>query len=269
MQAGVHLLAGLLMCLLFPRHKSIGAAAGDARLGCVLGAILPDADIPVTVLMVALSGNYEVADIYHRTVTHSIVFALLCFAIMTIFADLVRAHIQKDKLWFIARTHPVRRHVFEPQAFGTGLVLGLISHAVLDMMYLKGVAIWWPFSDARVGYPLFGYWTTQTELTVKLLEASDHYTDVLFFFIPVMVVANWHQIHTAQWNQIVGYCVAKCAVTTAFIILAFIPAVSFETFFTLLYIPGTFFFTISVIAPLLFRDAVRRFGDPTVPQRHA
>lgn len=65
-------------------------------------------------------------------------------------------------------------------------------------VYYIGVAIFWPFHDARVGFPLFGYWTSNTELTVKLLEASDHYTDILFFFIPAMLVAKYQNLHQSH-----------------------------------------------------------------------
>ena len=43
--------------------------------------------------------------------------------------------------------------------------------------------------------------------------------------------------------------------------LAFHEGMSFETFFVLLYIPGTIFFTISVLLPVFFRDAIALVGD--------
>jgi hypothetical protein len=52
MQCGVHLLAGLLICRILPRRSLYGARAGVLRYGVVLGAILPDIDLPVAALMV-------------------------------------------------------------------------------------------------------------------------------------------------------------------------------------------------------------------------
>jgi hypothetical protein len=52
MQCGVHLLAGLLICRILPRRSLYGARAGVLRYGVVLGAILPDIDLPLAALMV-------------------------------------------------------------------------------------------------------------------------------------------------------------------------------------------------------------------------
>ena len=52
MQCGVHLFFALLLCPLVPKRKQWGARAGLFRYGLVLGAILPDIDLPVAVLMV-------------------------------------------------------------------------------------------------------------------------------------------------------------------------------------------------------------------------
>lgn len=60
----------------------------------------------------------------------------------------------------------------------------------------------------------------------------------------------------------IKYCVIKGIITTALTALAFHEGLSFEVYFALLYIPGTFFFIISVLLPVFFRDALHLVGDP-------
>eukprot|EP01104_Vermistella_antarctica_P020930 TRINITY_DN9175_c0_g1_i1.p1 TRINITY_DN9175_c0_g1~~TRINITY_DN9175_c0_g1_i1.p1 ORF type:complete len:325 (+),score=44.05 TRINITY_DN9175_c0_g1_i1:274-1248(+) len=81
MQGGLHCCFGLLLCLLVRN--------GDMKVGIVLGSILPDLDLLVTVAAIVihevfgsfflteLFHTHDIVDAVHRTATHSLLFTFI------------------------------------------------------------------------------------------------------------------------------------------------------------------------------------------------
>ncbi len=115
---------------------ALGCVIGRARLPVrfwLLGAavsIVPDGDVISFVLRIPYSAPFG-----HRGATHSIVFAAGLAALLTL------------RFWRRLPTHALL-FVF--------LFLSTLSHALLDMLTDGGlgVALLWPFSDARLFFPV-------------------------------------------------------------------------------------------------------------------
>lgn len=110
---------------------AVGAPPGGVFLS-LFGGLLPDIDIPESTL-----GRYVPAlaqRIKHRTVTHSLLFALLFLPLSQ---------------W---------------------LSFGILVHIVMDMMTSKGVRLFWPV-DKRIRLPLARYNVTNS-LFEKILRAA-------------------------------------------------------------------------------------------------
>lgn len=76
-----------------------------------------------------------------------------------------------------------------------------------------------------------------------------------------MHISKTTRIPEGRHAAALKYCFVKALIMAPLVALAFHEGMSFETFFVLLYIPGTIFFTISVLLPVFFRDAIALVGD--------
>lgn len=44
------------------------------------------------------------------------------------------------------------------------------------------------------GWPLLGFWTQMNPLVVKLVETTDHYTDLALFLVPMLAISSRHRL---------------------------------------------------------------------------
>ncbi len=95
----------------------------------VLAAMLPDADVLAFALHVPYADAFG-----HRGASHSLLFALLLGALAAMLA------------------RPLRSNRLQAAAF---VAIGALSHPLLDAFTSGGlgVALWWPWSDARLFAP--------------------------------------------------------------------------------------------------------------------
>ncbi len=239
MQGGVHLLTGLLLASL-SKNK-------EYKLGAVFGAILPDIDIIVVAVVYLMIG--EKAAVIHRSLTHSLLFLIVVPGIII-------------SLNFIPKIKNKKNYDF--LGLGIGLFFGLAIHILIDMMYLYGVIFLWPFSSQEIGFPFVVFANidqgiASNVLKLKLLQTTDFYTDIFFFFIPVLILAYKMDVHKKIRSPALVIVIIDFIVTTVFIGLAFNTNISYESHVIYLYFLGTFFLLASVIAPILFRNVIREF----------
>ncbi|MCE7747944.1 MAG: metal-dependent hydrolase [Candidatus Heimdallarchaeota archaeon] len=239
MQGGVHLLTGLLLAS-FSKRK-------EYKLGAVLGAILPDFDIFIMAFVYLFIG--EKASVVHRSLTHSLLFLIVVPGIVV-------------SLNFIPKIKNKKNYDF--LGLGIGLFFGLAVHILIDMMYLTGVYFLWPFSSQDIGFPIVAFANidqgiASNVLKLKLIQTTDFYTDIFFFFIPVLVLAYKMDVHKKIRLPILVIVVVDFLVTTVFVGLAFNTNISYVDHVIYLYYLGTFFLLLSVIAPILFRNVIREF----------
>lgn len=160
---------------------AIAAAAGRARVPWKLAAIgavfavLPDADVAAFKFGIAYEDEWG-----HRGVTHSLVFALLCAAAVSL-------------AWKEARS-------LAGFAF---LAFAMASHGLLDTLTDGGLgaALWWPFDDARVFAP-------ETPIRVSPIGAGFFswrgmetlLSEIRWIWVPcgVLALAGWEMRRAAR-----------------------------------------------------------------------
>lgn len=134
--------AAAAMAVAPARHRRVAVLAG------IGGGLLPDADIFIRSVHDPL-----LAVEYHRHFTHS-------FALQPLLAVLVMGLV-----WCLLRPFPPARTPM--RALYLPALAGGVSHVICDAWTSYGTRIWWPFSDARVGWD----WTSVIDpaLTLPLL----------------------------------------------------------------------------------------------------
>ena len=246
MQGGIHLISGLLIAS-FTKRK-------EFKLAAVLGAILPDIDIVVAAFAYLFIRSSDTAaaeaavEAIHRSFTHSLIFVvalpLLIFLI---------GLIPKIK----------ERFNYDTTGFAFGLFLGIALHIFLDMLYIDTVYFLWP-SRIAVGFPIvpfesFDEYAFQDMLKLKMLQTTDFYTDIFFFYIPMLYFAYKMDVHKKIRLPFLIYSIIDFITITVFFGLMFNYSISYRDHVVYLYFPGTFFLLLSVISPILFRNVIREF----------
>lgn len=108
----------------------------------IFGSILPDIDF-----LVDWTTNYTV----HRTLTHSLLFALILGIIVYLGSKILKKSNIKNKMfrWF---------KDFRPSAMGIALLMGILAHIFLDVFSYQGVPVLWPYPymlDITIIRPIF------------------------------------------------------------------------------------------------------------------
>lgn len=250
MQGGIHLLSGLLLAS-FTKRK-------EFKLGAVLGAILPDIDIVVAAfsyLIIRSKGTAEAVlqaeaavEAIHRSFTHSLIFV-----------------IGIPLLIFLIGLIPSIKKKFEYDStgFAFGLFLGIALHIFLDMLYIDTVYFLWP-SNMEIGFPLvpfesFDEFAFRDMFKLKLLQTTDFYTDIFFFYVPMLYFAYKMDVHKKIRLPFLIYSIVNFITITVFFGLMFNYSIPYRDHVVYLYFPGTFFLLFSVISPILFRNVIREF----------
>ena len=193
MQGGIHLLSGLLLAS-FSKRK-------EFKLGAVLGAILPDIDILITAFAYLAIG--EAAASFHRSLTHSLLFLFIVPGIV----------VSLNYIPFIKK-----RYDYDFLGLGIGLFIGFATHILFDMFYLTGVVLLWPFYNELLGFPIVPFESFDTSIAIdtlklKLIQTTDFYTDIAFFFIPMILLAYKKDLHKKVAHFVSGLGKAEDART--------------------------------------------------------
>ncbi len=146
-----------------PGHADAARARGAFAFGLVLGNLLPDADFfllgPIYLI------NSQLAMVFHRTFTHSL---LAVVAVIGYYA------------WRARRTG---RADLAP--FGWGLGLGVLIHAVTDMLvWFSAVDFFWPLSRLGLAGQV-NFWARYEPPGVvsALLGAADYLAFGLYYVV--------------------------------------------------------------------------------------
>lgn len=235
MQGGIHVLIGGLVLASFFKRKEL-------KLGIVFGALLPDFDIFIQAI-VYLAAGQEASENIHRGPTHSfLIAAILAILIVSLgFIPFIKKKWNYDFL-----------------GFGIGLGFAMIVHDILDLFWLSGAQIFWPFSKEFIGFPLVPKESLST-LAAKLVTTTDLYLDIFFLYIPMIFLAYKMGVHKKLRIPYIVYSVIYFATVTFFVVWAFVRDLTPGEHEVLVYYPGTIFLVISIITPLLFRNVIREF----------
>ena len=94
---------------------------------------------------------------------------------------------------------------------------------------------------------------------LKMLQTTDFYTDIFFFYIPMIYLSYKMDVHKKIRLPFLIYAVLDFIVISVFFGLMYNFNISYRNHVVYMYFPGTFFLLISVISPLLFRNVIREF----------
>ena len=199
---------GLHAVLALAARGKISTERGFA-VGLALGSLIPDIDSYPQAVAV-LAGGMDPAEaeaIFHRTLTHSVFFALALLAGFTLAGYASR---RRGLRWF-----------------GYGLTIGvLLFHIAPDVfLWFDGVGIFWPLGSvnlwSRVALP---------EVAVNLLRAANFWAFALYFTYLASVArkagADADYLPRLRW-----YLYVQLALGVVFMALGF--ALPFKTYNTL------------------------------------
>ncbi len=224
-------------------HLAIGMWLGKKttqrhfRLGIIFGSILPDIDLLFSVIIFLITKNLNEAISIHRTVTHSFV-TYTTFLILVMISTL---------------TGITDEYVL---SFAFGLWIGTSIHIVLDLFYLAGVQIFYPFggfiSLSPINYAdLSPFWQ-------RFLLSIDYLTDPLLFYIPLCKYVNLLKVDASRKRCFLLYFMIYWSVSTnlSFLLIGILIPVPIEKFVIMVYIPGIFTLTFSIFSPLIYRRTI-------------
>ena len=153
-QAGMHGMVGMAVRKMTGRKEWL-------LLGILLGSVIPDMDnVGVAVATVAKLPTEGI----HRTMTHSIFFAI---AVAAVFYVIGQA--KKTERWL---------------SLGLGLGLGLILHDLLDfVLWFNGLEFFWPLGGE------INFWANSTppEWFMKFMDPAEF----LFFGLYLWALGTW------------------------------------------------------------------------------
>jgi membrane-bound metal-dependent hydrolase YbcI (DUF457 family) len=152
-QIGIHAIIGLTLRKTFAKTKLFA-------VGLVIGSVLPDIDgygQAYGILFGGLDGRTS-EQVYHRSFTHSLLFAVL----VGLLFHLIGSYTKKDIL----------------KQFGWGVATGMfIAHDLPDtLIYSNGVALFWPLPNVY----LWGH-VTAPPLIAKMLRSFNFLTTAIYF----------------------------------------------------------------------------------------
>lgn len=264
MQGGIHLFVGLLLCVCFPKRHA------QLRFSVVLGSILPDIDLFVCIGVCAFAWIFldeksaeEAHSLLHRTMTHSLAFVCAISGGL-LMLSVLNVHSLR-KIHFLGK--PLNLN-----AVGLGLTLGILSHLLLDLIYMDGVGVFWPVDRTMYFIPLImSHYRELSLLTNKIIFATDFLTEVVLFYVPLILYIEGQSSQKVKpADDIWGIAVLDLYKTLS-LFIAFTVAVLFvidafvnlelNLFLGILYIPGTLFECLRQIAPWYFRHTLVALPD--------
>ena len=151
---GLHGLVGIGIAFATKGRTILGeVGTRTMRFGIVWGSLIPDVDLLISIIIIAVGGNTQQALAPHRTLTHSF-FTILALALIGLL------------LWKTAVSKSVGGGLF-------GIALGMFAHVLFDLPYEVGVSFLWPLISQRFGlfWSLPGIWA-YLDQTVDFLFAA-------------------------------------------------------------------------------------------------
>lgn len=168
--------------------------------GLAMGALLPDADSYVVAFGFLLGGmdNQKAQELFHRTFTHSIFFALgigLLFYIISL--------VRRDK---------------NLMTFGLGLATGItFLHILPDIfIWFRGVEAFWPLGGinlwGEVSYPE----------NIHRLERATNFWSFTLYFVYLASVARKFNTNQSYLPRLKRYTTIQLGISVLFTVLAFV-----------------------------------------------
>jgi len=154
---GLHLLSGLFIAS-FIRNEEYK----KAKWGIVWGSIFPDIDILASIIIFLFTWDLNSAIFIHRSVTHGF------FAMgLTVLIGFIISRTRKDSNYLL---------------FSLAFAFGMLTHTFYDLLDWE-VAILAPFTFTRYSITSFNYQTSIGDTFLKVWNALDGLSDILFYLL--------------------------------------------------------------------------------------
>jgi len=152
-QPGLHGALALASRRIFPRQRWFS-------LGLTFGALVPDVDsyAQAFAVIAGTMNSVQAEALYHRTLTHSLFFAIGVTAVFSLLS--------------------VLRGGTTVRSFGLGVGTGMaLLHIIIDIFaWFDGVGILWPLWSLNLWK-----WVTLSDVVTNLLRAGNFYAFALYF----------------------------------------------------------------------------------------
>ena len=224
-------------------HLAIGMWLGRKttqrhfRLGLIFGSILPDIDLLFSVIIYLITKDLNEAISIHRTVTHSFVTytTILLLVMISTVIGITDEYIL---------------------SFAFGLWIGASIHIVLDLFYLAGVQIFYPFGKAVSLSPI--EYTELSPFWQRFMLSIDYLTDPLLYYIPLCKLINQLKVDASRKRCFLLYFMIYWAIVTnvSFLLIGMLIPIPVEKFVIMVYLPGIFTLSFSIFSPLIYRRTI-------------
>ncbi|MFQ5976502.1 MAG: metal-dependent hydrolase [Candidatus Heimdallarchaeota archaeon] len=240
----IHALVGLLIASKVANSKY--------KVALVFGAVLPDVDLLASVGIYLLTGDMNLAKMFHRTISHSLFVHLL--VLLTGWGAMQFGKKPQGVLLVL-------------------LAIGMIVHTSMDFVYPAymthedvqndvepGVAIFWPFTDSK-----YAIWEIEvSDKIYSILIATDFLSDPVLYFLPLLWLASKRGTDVQLQKPLTIISISDFLIMTGFTLLAIVGSLSPNDFIFFSYIPGIVDVILAVSFPLLIKETVGSidFGEP-------
>jgi membrane-bound metal-dependent hydrolase YbcI (DUF457 family) len=236
----------------------------ETKVGVAFGSVFPDLDLLGSILVFIFTQNKTLTIFFHRSVTHSYVIMSLILIGGILIATL--------------RT----TNSFRVRSFTFGLVLGMVIHATLDLFYLDGVALFWPFQAMEDRVILLNYTFDElsplyNDLLAKVISTLDGGFEAIYYFIFIYLASKSNtdknlnfsvkskNFEITNWTtKLKQFAFGLIGITIIFLAIAIIsidiPALDRDMFIVLLYIPLAPVYLLTGLLPLIMHNTVEEFS---------
>ncbi len=243
--------------------KRIDPENKNSRVGLVFGSVFPDLDLIGSFFIFILTQDKFLTIYFHRTVTHSLIVMLGLLGIALTF--------------FYYKKLEKRRTI---SYFLFGFIGGMFLHALLDLFYLDGVTLFWPFQligdrTTILSFTFDDLNPAYNDLLVKIIATLDGGFEAIYYFVFAYLASEYDTNQSLRFDYfgktlIISEWVKKLKrfawwliiICVCFLCLAILSinwsTLSRDNFIILLYIPLLPVYVFSGILPLLMRETIEK-----------
>lgn len=233
--SGVHGAIGLIIASFLENEY--------AKLGAVIGAVAPDADLIVGTALYAITGKVEIAKKVHRTLSHSLV---------------IHGIIAGIGISFIPWSAPLGNFII-------WFAIMMAGHVFLDLSYIAfmtkkdheqnispGIMVFAPVSFKKISW-----WARAFEdRGYNIMLSIDMLLDPIIFYAPILYFAWKFQTNSNIWWVFFITSLALFFVFLIFTLYAMLKDISTDIFSVRLYYPGLPSLCITLSLPLFFQQTI-------------
>lgn len=168
--------------------------------------------------------------------------------------------------------------------FWNGCFISMLVHALVDIVWMKGVKIWWPLDDREVfsevntlglfHFDSYGEWAQRAIMSIDTMSEAFFYVIILLGTRSLYSAARTRSEKSDTDSGIQGHgcasalhifkffkylAIVQCVAVGIIYLVLPMDTVSIEAFIISLFVFGYVFISFSLLAPFIFIDAVQEW----------